>query len=255
MGEGDSSFGHAKKLKGLLGRDGDLEGRGISEADVFGGGDDESTGNKAGVFSGVEHFREPVKGGIRIGSPDGFDEGRDGVVVLVAIGVVEDGFLLDRLSCDGEIENDGAIDGWGGEDGEFKSGERLAGISVGLLGKMLKGLGMSLDGHLSEAAFLVVDGSMQQGDEVRGRNGFELKDLGAGDERGVDVKVGIVGSGSDEAHGAALQVGEEGVLLGFVEAVDLVDKQDGGLIAEGLVRAGRFDLSPDFSDVGFDAIK
>ena len=56
MGEGDAAFGHAEEFEGLLGRDRDLEGGGISEADVFGGRDDEATGNETGVFPGVEHF-------------------------------------------------------------------------------------------------------------------------------------------------------------------------------------------------------
>ena len=36
MGQGDASFGHADEVEGLLGGDGNLQGSGISEADVFG---------------------------------------------------------------------------------------------------------------------------------------------------------------------------------------------------------------------------
>ena len=73
---------------------------------------------------------------------------------------------------------------------------------------------------------------MEKREEVFSGDGVELEDLGAGNEGGVDVEVGIVRGGSDEADGAAFEVRKEDVLLGFVEAMDFVDEKDGGLIAE-----------------------
>jgi hypothetical protein len=49
--------------------------------------------------------------------------------------------------------------------------------------------------------------------------------------------------------------GQQDVLLGFVEAVDLVDEEDGGLAAQVAPGAGLVDLGADFGDVGFDAIE
>ena len=108
---------------------------------------------------------------------------------------------------------------------------------------------MSFDGHFSESSFFIVEGAVEEGDDVGGGDGLELENLGAGDEGGVDVEVGIVGGGSDEADGAAFEMGKEGVLLGFVEAVDLVNKEDGGLVAKGLVGASGFDFCADLGDV------
>lgn len=95
VGEGDAGLGHADEVDGVEGVGGDVEGVGVGEADVFGGGDDEAAGDEAWVFSGVEHFGEPVEGGVGVGAADGFDEGGDGVVVGVAVAVVDDGFFLD----------------------------------------------------------------------------------------------------------------------------------------------------------------
>ena len=57
-------------------------------------------------------------------------------------------------------------------------------------------------------------------------------------------KDGVFGGGADEGDGAVFDVGEDGVLLGFVEAVDLVDEEDGALGTPG---AG---LGHDAAEVG-----
>ncbi len=73
--------------------------------------------------------------------------------------------------------------------------------------------------------------------------------MGAGDEGGVDGEEGIFGGGSDEDDEALLDVAEEDVLLGFVEAVDFVEEEDG---AFGGVAETEFGFGEDFADF-FDA--
>ena len=97
---------------------------------------------------------------------------------------------------------------------------------------MFESVGMGVDLERAKAAFIVCEGSVEKREEVLGGDGFELENLGAGDEGGIDVEVGIVRGGSNEANGAAFEVGEEGVLLGFIEAVNFVDEEDGRLVAE-----------------------
>ncbi len=70
-------------------------------------------------------------------------------------------------------------------------------------------------------------------------------DAAAGEERGVDFEGGIFGGGADKADGAALDVGQEGVLLGLVEAMDLVDEEDGARAEAG----GFFGLDHDLLDL------
>lgn len=142
--------------------------------------------------------------------------------------------------------------GRGGEDGEFEGGEGFADVAVGFFGEVEEGVfvggDVCRDGVLGE-------GAVEGGEDVLGGDGFELEDLGARDEGGVDVEEGVVGGGADEADGAALDVGEEDVLLGFVEAVDFVDEEDGGLGAELLPGAGVVDFFAEFGDGGFDAVE
>src|SRR5256884_5521453 len=59
------------------------------------------------------------------------------------------------------------------------------------------------------------------------REGFEAEDAAAGEQRRYDLEGGVLGRGPDQCHGAAFDVGQDGVLLGLVEAVELVDEEDG----------------------------
>ncbi len=57
--------------------------------------------------------------------------------------------------------------------------------------------------------------------------GFELVQLAARDERRDDLEVRVLRGGADQSDDAVLHRVQQGVLLGFGEAVDLVDEEDG----------------------------
>jgi hypothetical protein len=61
------------------------------------------------------------------------------------------------------------------------------------------------------------------------RQRAQLKHARAGEERPHDLKVGVLRRRADEDDRAVLHVRQEGVLLGLVEAVDLIHQQDGAL--------------------------
>ena len=94
---------------------------------------------------------------------------------------------------------------------------------------------------------------------ARGGEGFEGgrveaaqdEDLGAGEERGVQLERGVLGGGADEDDGALLHQGKEAVLLGAVEAVDLVDEQQRGP-ALGMAQAGGLEDLLEVGDAGED---
>ena len=52
-------------------------------------------------------------------------------------------------------------------------------------------------------------------------------DTRPGQQGGVDLERGILGRRADEGDRAAFDVGQEGILLGFVEAMHFVDEQHG----------------------------
>ena len=74
---------------------------------------------------------------------------------------------------------------------------------------------------------------MEEFDDLRGGVGFENVDLGAGEEWRDHFEGGIFCGGTDEEDVAGFDVREEGVLLGFVEAVDFINEDDGAEAGAG----------------------
>ena len=78
----------------------------------------------------------------------------------------------------------------------------------------------------------------------------EAKDFAAREERRVPRERRILGGRPDERERPVFDVGKKGVLLRLVEAVDLVDEQDGPL---ALVAARLLGLAEDDSQLGHAA--
>ncbi len=78
----------------------------------------------------------------------------------------------------------------------------------------------------SQAALAVDQSPLQDRDELILAEAAQHVHAAAREQGGVDLERRILGRGADEDHGTLLDVGEEGVLLGSVEAVDLVHEQD-----------------------------
>ena len=78
-----------------------------------------------------------------------------------------------------------------------------------------------------------------------------MEDAQAGEQGVVEMEGGVFSGGADEDEGAVFDVGQEGVLLGFVEAVDFVDKED-GFAADGAFLLGLRHGFADFFDAGED---
>ena len=55
--------------------------------------------------------------------------------------------------------------------------------------------------------------------------------------------------GTNEADRSSLDMGQEDVLLGLIEAVNLINEEDGGLITQSGVCAGLFNLGANLGDV------
>ena len=72
---------------------------------------------------------------------------------------------------------------------------------------------------------------------------LEDQHLRARQKRAVQLERWIFGRGADQNDRAVLDIGQKGILLGSVEAVDLVDEKDSPL-AETLPVAGRLEHLP-----------
>jgi len=240
LGERDLGLGHAHELGDLERRVGHDERVGVGVAHVLGGADDHAARDEAGVLACVEHLGHPVERGVGVGAAHGLDEGRGGVVVGVVVAVVDDGLALDGVLGHGEGVADDAVGvGLCGERADLEGVERAARVAVAQLGDVVERLVGQLDTVGAKPPLGVGQRAAHDELDVVGGQGPELEDLRARDERGHDGEEGVVGGGADEQHHALLHVGQQHVLLGLVESVDLVDEEHGALAGVPAAVPGR----------------
>src|SRR5690606_29303135 len=72
-----------------------------------------------------------------------------------------------------------------------------------------------------------VDCPFQKGQEIFLAEGVQYIDLAAGQKGGDDFKTGVFRSGTNKGHPALFHGPQKGILLGFAESMDLIDKEDG----------------------------
>jgi hypothetical protein len=107
---------------------------------------------------------------------------------------------------------------------------------------------VDFDFSLPKPRSLSASGAVDEGFDVVFGEGGELEDLAAADQRGVDGEEGVFGGCADEEDQAVFHVGEQDVLLGAVEAVDLVEEEDGALAVEAEAFLGGVEDGADFLD-------
>lgn len=110
-------------------------------------------------------------------------------------------------------------------------------------------LGVLGEGDGVLEAPLVAQRPPQQSSDVVVGEGFEGQQQGPGQQRGDDREVRVLGGRRDQGHPAVLDRGEQGVLLGLAEAVDLVEEEDGLLAEAAGGAAGAVDDRPDLLDM------
>src|ERR1035441_7746123 len=81
--------------------------------------------------------------------------------------------------------------------------------------------------HRAETALAIAQCALQKNDNLIFAQRIQHIDAAAREQRRVDLKRRIFGGRADQANAAFLDVREEGILLRFVEAVNLVDEDDG----------------------------
>ena len=132
-------------------------------------------------------------------------------------------------------------------DGQFEGVQRDAGIAIGMMGDggQRRFVGGDMQGR---KGLRMVQRAIEQLHDFGIRQGFEDEDAAAREQRAVDFKGGVFRGRANQDDAAFFDVGQEGVLLGFVEAVDFVDEDDGFFAALPLA----FGVFHDFFNV-FDA--
>ena len=143
--------------------------------------------------------------------------------MLVAGLVVLDGLALQRVLGDGERDPPLGTDG---RRRPLERAERRPCVSSGAVGQHRERLVVD-GGRRIEPALGVGERPSQERLDVIVAERPQLVDLGAGQQRRVDLEEGVLGGGSDQRHEAVLDGGKQRVLLCLVEAVDLVEEKDG----------------------------
>ena len=82
------------------------------------------------------------------------------------------------------------------------------------------------DAPVPKTARPVVEGALMRSRDLRSSSGSSTMTRQRESSAALTLKGGILGGRADQDDVAALDVGQEGVLLGAVEAVDLVDEQE-----------------------------
>ncbi len=111
-------------------------------------------------------------------------------------------------------------------DGQLEGIKGVSGIPPGHTHQMLERLILHLDGSIAVAVLLILEGAFQNPHHVFIDQRLKLEDTGPRDEGADDLEVGVLCGGANEHDGSILHVGQQGILLCFVPAMDLVDEED-----------------------------
>ena len=103
MSKNETRFWHTNAFDGLKAGGGEGKSAIACEPDVFGSKNDHSSGDKLGVFAGFDHAGEVVESGISVGAAEGFNKGRNSIVVQVAFFIVMRDFLAGCLEDDFDV--------------------------------------------------------------------------------------------------------------------------------------------------------
>ena len=241
--EHDPALGHADQLHRLRRGDGQRQGGRVGHADVLARADDQAARDEPGVLPRLEHPREVVQRRVDVRAADRLDEGADDVVVLVAVLVV-----LERDAVDGAL---GVLEG----DGDrpllafLLMGVREGGAGGGLERRQ-RGPGVAggrphdvctcscIDRDLAAQAPPVGHRAIDEQSDGGVVQGLEREQQRAGQQGRHDAERRVLGGRGDEHDPAVLHPGQQRVLLGLAEPVDLVEEQHGVAPVHGLRVAG-----------------
>lgn len=90
--ENETGFGHTDAFDGLETSGGEGQGTVSGKADVFGGKNDHTSGDKLRIFASFNHPRKVVKSGVDVRATQRFNKGGNGIVMVIAFFVVAGDF-------------------------------------------------------------------------------------------------------------------------------------------------------------------
>ena len=163
-----------------------------------------------------EHPRQPIERRLRVRPAHRLVQRGDQIVVAVAITVVDRHAAVQELPDLARVER--RLDGRGEQRLDLV--EQKAAVAVGTRDQR----GARLFGDGKAAPHLGL-GARDQCRQRRLVEPVQHQHLRAAEQGGVEREAGIFGRRADEHHRAALDIGQETVLLGAVEAMDFIHEQ------------------------------
>ena len=152
--------------------------------------------------------------------------------MLLAGLVVEEDLALQKVREPRDFD-DRRLGGFGVGGRRFEQVEGPPGVAAGGLGNEREAVVVEPEVARAEPPRDVVEGALDDPRDRLRRERLEDDDLAAGQERAVQLERRVLGRGADEDDVPGFDVREEDVLLGAVEPVDLVEKQDRALALTG----------------------
>ena len=240
LGERNPPLRHADQLHRLGRGDRERQRLRVGDTNVFSRRDDHASRDEARVLPRLDHPRQVVQGGVGVAAANRLDERADDVVVLVAGAVVA---------------QEGPVDGGGdrfrrdygmlvllidGRErclrGRLERGQRAPGIPGRQTNERVARLVVERDATGEPAR--VDDGAVHEHPEVVVLERFQGEQEAAAEQRGDHREAGILCRRGDQHDPAVLDAGEQRILLGLRESVDLVEKQHGRRAVEVAVAEG-----------------
>ena len=248
LGQMEPSLRHANVIESLGRAHDHPQGVGIGQAHVFRGENYHAAENKTGILARVDHARHPVQSRVGIRAPHGFDESGNRIEMRVPLLVIKHGLALNRFLGDGQVDGDAALRPCiGGLHRQLQRVKRSTGISVGHSRQMRERVRREFHVPPAISPLRVSQRGQQDRLQILFFQGFQLEYARAADQGFVDLEVGILRGGTDQNHRAVFHMGKQGILLGLVEAVHLVDEKDGAVAPFAQPCLG---LGHRFADIG-----
>ena len=129
----------------------------------------------------------------------------------------------------------------------LQSVQGYPGVAVGHVNQVLQGRRVQLQAQVSKAALRVFQRPRHDGPDLIGGEQLQGEHPGTGQQRAYYLERRVLRGRPHQGNGPAFNVGQYHVLLGLVEAMDLVHEQDGGLPVHALAFPG---FGDDAAQVG-----
>ena len=235
FGQRNAGLGHTDLVHRIEAGIGQQQGVGIGQSDVLRGENHQPAGDEAGLLAAGEHPCQVVDRSIGIAAPHRFEEGRDDIVVLFAVLVVEGDVLLQAVGDQPVGDRQPALVG---RQQNVQNIEQLARIAAREAEQRLRFA--HVDPPLAQFG-VGGDRTVEQPLQLGVLHRSQDVDLAAAQQRRNHLERRVFGRGAHERHDTLLDGPQQRILLRLVETVDFVDEQDRRRRVEEVLLAGRFD--------------